>query len=117
MDSRMSLQRIALALGSLAIALTLAVPARADQTFWTFSTGPVPKPAATANPNVAIDYLYYGCPQLTMSDGRFNPFDTRGNASTKMRQPNGNCSNQNGHHHRPNPQPAPIRRVPLAKPT
>lgn len=114
----MSLRRIAFALGIVALAATLATPAHADQTFWTFSTGPAPKaPPTPSYPNTSIDYVYYGCPQLTMTDGRFNPFDTRGNASTRYRRPTDSCYGQGRRHRRPPvPSPYPGRRFPQSKP-
>ena len=113
----MSLQRIAAALGVLMLIAALGAPAQADQTFWTFSTDPTPKAKATPPGATAINYLYYACPQLTMSDGRFNPYDTRGNAggnATRYRQPGNSCSNSGHHHQKPNPNPG--RRYPQGQP-
>ena len=101
----MRLQSIALALGALALATALGSPAGAEQTFWTYSTGPLPKPAPTPTyGNIGINYLYYPCQNGTMTNGRFNPFDTRGNS---------NASQCGGHHHH---KPAPPRRFPQTAP-
>jgi hypothetical protein len=90
----MRLQSIALALGALALAAVLGTPAGAEQTFWTYSTGPLPKPAPTPSyGNIGIDYLYYTCPNAVGNNPRFNPYDTRANAKTQ-------CTS---HHHKPTP--------------
>lgn len=111
----MRLRSIALALGALALAATLGSPAGAEQTFWTYSTGSLPKPAPTPTyGNIGIDYLYYACPSGTMSDGRFNPWDTRApSAATRHHQPVSPCSTSGHHHHKPAP---PGRRFPQTAP-
>ncbi len=58
-----------------------AAPGRADQTFWSLTTGPVPQPSATATA-FNLDYVYFpcqsyarrqpGCPDLR-SRGRRTP--------------------------------------------
>lgn len=73
----MTLQRLACALAAAALAAGLTLPALADQTFWSYSTGSLPKPTQTANPaGISIDYVYYPCGRPAQN-GRFNPFGAR----------------------------------------
>lgn len=75
----MILGRLFAALGTVALAAALVLPALADQTFQDVSTGPLPAPQKTLNPGqITIDYLYYPCGVPSSGRGaRFNPFDAR----------------------------------------
>jgi len=93
------MRRFALALALVTLAVALAAPVRADQTFWKYSSGPTPKHTATPTPNLN-GYIYYPC------QSGFNPYGgTQGSGQgTKPQHGHGNgygCSNQ-----RPGPRPS-----------
>jgi hypothetical protein len=126
----MILRRLFLTAAAAALAGSLLLPAAADQVFQNVSTGKLPAPAATYNPNnLSIDYVYYPCGNGT-SNQRFNPFNAqdhngpitppRGGGERNRRQPDP-CRYLSPRQppHRPVRGPAPPgpgRVIPLATP-
>ncbi len=126
----MLLRRLFLATAASALAGALMLPAAADQVFQSVSTGKLPAPTATYNPNnVTIDYLYYPCGYGNgQGNGRFNPFNAQNHSGPISPPPGRNiprgrrpyppyCNYGNRFKGRPPMPPNPGRRViPLATP-